>query len=83
MTSVTIALPEEVLAALHRSPRELEGDVRLAVAVDWYRRRLVSQGRGAEIAGLSRADFIDALAERQVAVIQVDMTDLDREFGDA
>ena len=31
-------------------------------AIDWYQRGLISQGRGAEIAGVPRADFIDALA---------------------
>lgn len=51
----------------------------LAAAIDWYRRGLVSQGRAAEIAGIPRADFIDALAERKVDVIQVDLEELRRE----
>jgi len=46
MTAVTIALPEEILATLHRSPRELESEIRLAAAIDWYRRGLLSQGAG-------------------------------------
>jgi predicted HTH domain antitoxin len=81
MTTVTIALPEELLAALHRSPDEIEVEVRLAAAVEWYRRGLISQGRGAEIAGLARADFIDALAERRVDVAQLDPSELPREAG--
>lgn len=51
MTTVTIALPDDLLAALHRSPVETQAEVRLAAAVDWYRRGLLSQGRAAEIAG--------------------------------
>lgn len=81
MTTITIQLPEEVFAALRRSPREVVQEVKLAAAVDWYRRGLVSQGRAAEIAGVSRADFIDALAERKVDVIQVDPEDLDEELA--
>jgi len=34
----------------------------LAAAVEWYAQERISQGKGAEIAGLSRAEFIDELA---------------------
>jgi predicted HTH domain antitoxin len=81
MSSLTIELPEDIGITIHRSPRELVKDVQLAVAVDWYRRGLVSQGRAAEIAGISRADFIDALAARQIEVVQVDLEALDRELA--
>jgi predicted HTH domain antitoxin len=37
---------------------------------------LVSQGRAAELAGISRADFIDALAVRRIDVVHVDDDDL-------
>jgi predicted HTH domain antitoxin len=80
MPVVTIDLPEEVYATLRRSPRELAQDVRLAAAIDWYRRGLISQGRGAEIAGVARADFIDALAARKIDVVQVDLDALERDL---
>jgi predicted HTH domain antitoxin len=51
MTSVTIQLPDEIPRSLHRSPIELEKDIRLAAAIDWYRQGLISQGRAAELAG--------------------------------
>lgn len=82
MTTVTIALPDDLLAALHRSPVEMQAEVRLAAAVDWYRRGLLSQGRAAEIAGVPRADFIDALAARRIEVVQVEPDELPRELGD-
>lgn len=75
MPTLTIELPE-----IDRSPEELKRDVRLAAAIDWYRQGLISQGRGAEIAGISRADFIDALAERRVDVVQIDVDSLKREL---
>jgi len=46
--------------------------VRLAAAIDWYRRGVIFQGRAAEIAGVARADFIDALAARWIEVVQID-----------
>jgi predicted HTH domain antitoxin len=79
MTSVTIQLPDELPSALHRSPTELEKDVKLAAAIDWYRRSLISQGRAAEIAGIARADFIEALADRKIEVVQIDPDELEQE----
>lgn len=81
MSTLTIELPEDLNVALQRSPRELAQDVRLAAAIDWYRRGLISQGRAAEVAGIPRADFIDALASRKIEVAQVDLEALDRELG--
>jgi len=81
MATLTIDLPEGVLSALHQSPDEIEKDVRLAAAIEWYRRGVISQGRAAEIAGLTRADFIDELAARKIDVIQVDLEELKREIG--
>lgn len=83
MTHVSVPLPEDVFEALHRSLEEVRADIRLAVAIEWYRREMISQGRAAEVAGIPRADFIDALAARHIPVVQVDPEDLDRELGDA
>lgn len=80
MTTLTVELPENIFATLRRSPQEVALDLRLAAAIDWYQRQMISQGRAAEIAGLSRADFIDALASRNIEVIQVDFETLDQEI---
>ena len=80
MATLTIDLPEEVLSSLHQSPLDAEKDARLAIAIEWYRRGAISQGRAAEIAGVARADFIDELAARKIDVIQVDLDELRREI---
>lgn len=79
-TSVTIQLPDELPSALHRSPGELAQDIKLAAAIDWYGRGLLSQGRAAEIAGVSRAAFLDALAARKIPVFAVDIEALREEI---
>jgi predicted HTH domain antitoxin len=81
MATLTIELPEGILSALRQSPREAEQDVRLAAAIEWYRRGVISQGRAAEIAGIPRADFIDELAARKIDVVHVDLEELKREIG--
>ena len=83
MSSVTIELPEGLDSALHRSPQELAQEIRLAAAIDWYRRGLVSQGRAAEIAGIARADFLAALAERKIDVVQIEPDELEQEVNRA
>ena len=82
MTSVTIQLPDELPSSLHRSPIELEKDIKLAAAIDWYRQGLISQGRAAELAELPRAAFLDALAARKIDVIHVDVDELKQEMDD-
>jgi hypothetical protein len=61
MTTVTIALPDGIFEAVRKAPDEVAQEMRIAVAVRWYAQGLISQGKGAEIAGLTRSQFIDAL----------------------
>lgn len=54
----------------------LRRELRIAAAVKWYELGRVSQGRGAEIAGLSRMEFFDALSRYGVSPFQESMEDL-------
>lgn len=82
MATLMLDLPEKVLSDLNSSPEQVEKDVRLAVAIEWYRRGLLSQGRAAELAEVPRADFIDELAQRKVEVFRVDFESLRKELAD-
>ena len=81
MTVLNVEVPNTIFTTLRRSPKEVAQEMRIAAAVEWYRLGRLSQGRAAEVAGLSRADFIDELAARKVEVVQVDLEELDRELG--
>ena len=81
MTKVTLELPDEAFSALRRSPEEFVSELRLAGAIHWYERGLVSQEKAAQIAGLDRTDFLRALAREQVDVFGVDTDALERELG--
>jgi predicted HTH domain antitoxin len=70
MVQLTIEVPEGALASLHRDPQEFARELRLAAAVKWYELRMLSQGRAAEVAGISRSEFLDALGRFGVSAFQ-------------
>ena len=82
MVTLQIQLPEEAFSALRRSPDEMVGDMRLAAAIHWYSRGLISQERAAQVAGLDRTDFLLALSREGTDVFAVDMKSLQRELAD-
>jgi predicted HTH domain antitoxin len=70
MTTISVELPEGVFSALRRAPQEFVKEMRIAAAVKWYELGELSQGKAAEVAGLTRAEFIDALARFRVSPFQ-------------
>ncbi len=82
MTTLEMAIPDEVFAALRRSPDEFGREMRLAAAVHWYSRGVVSQERAASIADLDRTDFLLALAREGVDAFKVDFVSLRKELED-
>ena len=67
---VSFDLPREVLSALRQDPQGFVDEMRLAAAVKWYEMGVVSQAKGAEIAGLSRTEFVNSLARFGVSPLQ-------------
>ncbi|HKQ78483.1 MAG TPA: UPF0175 family protein [Blastocatellia bacterium] len=70
MTTVPVELPESVFSALRFAPDEFVREMRIAEAVKWHELGKISQGKAAEIEGLSRASFIEALSRFQVSPFQ-------------
>ena len=64
-----------------KTPDHFAGELRLAAAVKWYEMGLVSQGRAAEISGLSRSQFISALGRFEVSVFQYDTAEIIEEVN--
>jgi len=79
--TIEVILPEDVFSSLRKSPQEIASDVRIAAAVEWYAEGLVSQGKAAELSGLSRPEFLDELAKRKVPVIQMTVEELRAELA--
>ncbi|MEX2172080.1 MAG: UPF0175 family protein [Pirellulales bacterium] len=79
MVQMTIEVPEPALAALRKSPEEFARELRLVAAVKWYELRLLSQERAADIAGLSRARFIEELGRFGVSPFQYNAEEIVQE----
>jgi hypothetical protein len=54
--------------------------MRIAAAPLWYSQSKLSQPRAAEVAGTSRAEFINAMANRHIPVTQVTAAELQGEI---
>ena len=77
---VVLELPEGIFSALRRTPEAFVNEMRLAAAVKWYEIGLLSQSKAAELAGLSRQEFLAGLARFNVSPFQVTPDELVQEW---
>lgn len=72
--SDTILLSFEInrdsLSALRKDPEHFLPEMRLAAAVKWYELGILSQSKAAEIAGVSRSEFLASLSRFEVSPFQ-------------
>lgn len=80
--TITFELPRDVFAALRQDSEQFVQEMRLAAAVKWYEAEQISQAKAAQIAGSSRAEFLDALNRFGVTSFQVTAEDLTQEVKD-
>jgi predicted HTH domain antitoxin len=83
MKTITLEIPDSVLDLGWCTPEDFPAQLRLATAIFWYDRGLISPGKGAEIAGLSHAEFIGALGRAKVSAIQTSAAELKAEVEQA
>ena len=80
MKTMKIDLPETAFSALRKAPEEFVHEMRIEAATQWYAQKRISQDKGAEIAGISRSEFIDELASRKIPVDQTTLDELKQEI---
>ncbi len=73
---ISLELPRSVLSALRQDPSGFVSEMRLAAAVKWYEMHRISQAKAAEVAGLSRAEFLTAMAHFGVSPFQYDADEI-------
>jgi predicted HTH domain antitoxin len=78
---VSLELPRAALTALRQDADGFVREMRLAAAVKWYETQTLSQGKAAEVAGLSRSEFLVALSRYGVSAFQYSADEVIREAG--
>nr|VFJ48444.1 MAG: Uncharacterised protein family (UPF0175) [Candidatus Kentron sp. DK]VFJ51276.1 MAG: Uncharacterised protein family (UPF0175) [Candidatus Kentron sp. DK] len=78
---IALELAPGVMSALRKGPVELADEIKTAATVQWYAEGRISQAKGAEILGMSRAGFLDELYRRKVPALQVDADRLREEMA--
>jgi predicted HTH domain antitoxin len=81
LAQVLFEFPPSVFSALRKSPDEFAVEMRLAAAIHWFSQGLISQGKAAEIAGVSRAELLEELFRRKIPAAQVTLDELKEELA--
>ena len=80
MSTVSLDFDNSLFSALRLSPDEFAREMRIAAAVQWYFEAAVSQEKAAELAGLSRIEFLEELHRRKVPACQATREEIREEI---
>jgi predicted HTH domain antitoxin len=81
MIQIQLNLPESAFSALRSSPDEFAQELLITAVVKWYEVGMISQSKAAEIAGISRQAFLQALDRFKVSPFQTTPEELTEEVG--
>lgn len=82
MSTVSIEVPEQVEQALNRTSEELGRDVRLYAALMLFQLGKLSSGMAAQMAGITRVEFLNLCGEYGISVFQYTPEELAAELAD-
>jgi predicted HTH domain antitoxin len=58
VSRIQVDIPDEVLISLKETSASLARELRMAAAVKWFELGKLSSGRAAQLAGMSRVEFL-------------------------
>lgn len=78
---IAVDVPESVLLAESTDERAFAQELRMLASVKLYELGRLSSGRAAELAGMSRVEFLLALERYQVFPLSAELADLEGRRG--
>ena len=80
MKEVTLIYPESLESAIQLTPEEFAAQVRLMAALKMFELGKLSSGKAAELAGLSRVEFLEMCGRYRVSVFNYTPEELEAEL---
>ena len=80
--NISFPIKEGILTTLKESKDEFTKDVLFSSALLFYRKRKLSLGKAAELAGYTKLDFISKLQEEKEFIFDYSEEDIDNIFSD-
>jgi predicted HTH domain antitoxin len=77
---LSISIPTAVFPYVRDSIKELQVEMLLFLAIKCYQRSLLSIGKAAELAGMSRVNFEIYLSENKIPVSNLDYSDISEDL---
>jgi predicted HTH domain antitoxin len=71
MKQLIVEVPETTFSVFKQSPREFARSMKITALVKWYEDGKISQSKAAEVAGISRQEFLEYLYEHKVTPYQL------------
>lgn len=81
MIQIQLNLPETAFSALRTTPDKFADELLITALVKWYEMGIISQSKAAEIAGISRQAFLQALNRFEVSPFQTTLEELIEEVN--
>jgi len=78
---VTIEVPEKVLLAEKMDATAFGRELRMLAAVKMYELGRLTSGRAAELAGMSRVEFLSALQRYKVFPLSAELEELEAAYA--
>jgi len=78
--AITLQLPNDLELAVQTTPEELEAQIRLMAALKMFELGKLSSGKAAELAGMSRVEFLEMCGRYRVSIFNYPPEEVENEL---